>query len=112
MTWSSRSHSKKTPQDGFNVGRHFKEQQFDNLLNSQGYTANLVSLFQKEPGLGMVFPPMIHIGYPTLGRGWSVNKEGAADIAEQLGIFVPLDDISRSLRSDRCTSLVPRRCGF
>ena len=87
-------HSKKTPQDGFNVGRHFKEQQFDNLLNSQGYTANLVSLFQKEPGLGMVFPPMIHIGYPTLGRGWSVNKEGAADIAEQLGIFVPLDDIS------------------
>ncbi len=27
-------HSKKTPQDGFNVGRHFKEQQFDNLLNS------------------------------------------------------------------------------
>ncbi|WP_407358377.1 rhamnan synthesis F family protein [Microbacterium sp. LTA6] len=87
-------HSKKTPQDGFNVGRHFKEQQFDNLLNSPGYTANLVALFQREPGLGLVFPPMIHIGYPTLGRGWSVNKEGAEKMSAELGIHVPLDDIS------------------
>ncbi|MGX1695900.1 rhamnan synthesis F family protein [Microbacterium keratanolyticum] len=87
-------HSKKTPQDGFNVGRHFKEQQFGNLLHSAGYTANLVALFQREPGLGMVFPPMIHIGYPTLGRGWSVNKPGAETLTAELGIKVPLDDIS------------------
>ncbi|KJL37256.1 rhamnan synthesis F family protein [Microbacterium azadirachtae] len=87
-------HSKKTPQDGFNIGRHFKEQQFLNLLNSPGHTANLVALFQREPGLGMVFPPMIHIGYPTLGRGWSVNKPGAERLCEELGIRVPLDDVS------------------
>ncbi|GAA5148564.1 rhamnan synthesis F family protein [Microbacterium pseudoresistens] len=87
-------HSKKTPQDGYNVGRHFKEQQFENLLGGSGYTANLVALFQREPGLGMVFPPMIHIGYPTLGRGWSVNKPGAEKLAADLGIHVPLDDVS------------------
>ena len=87
-------HSKKTPQDGFNIGRHFKEQQFLNLLDGPGYTANLVALFQREPGLGLVFPPMIHIGYPTLGRGWSVNKEGAQALCDELGIRVPLDDVS------------------
>ncbi|MFK4805827.1 rhamnan synthesis F family protein [Microbacterium sp. ZW CA_36] len=87
-------HSKKTPQDGFNVGRHFKEQQFDNLLASPGYTSNLLALFQKEAGLGLVYPPMIHIGYPSMGRGWWSNKPGFEKLAEELGIRVPLDDIS------------------
>ncbi|WP_345556309.1 rhamnan synthesis F family protein [Microbacterium kyungheense] len=87
-------HSKKTPQDGFNVGRHFKAQQFDNLLASPGYTANVLALFQREPGLGLVYPPMIHIGYPTMGRGWWSNKPGFEQLALALGIRVPLDDIS------------------
>jgi rhamnosyltransferase len=87
-------HSKKTPQDGFNVGRHFREQQFLNLLATEGYAANLVALFEREPGLGIVYPPMIHIGYPTLGRGWWSNKPGFATLARTLGVEVPLDEIS------------------
>jgi rhamnosyltransferase len=87
-------HSKKTPQDGFNIGRHFAAQQFGNLLSSPGYAANLLGLFQAEPGLGLVFPPMIHIGYPTMGRAWWANKQGVADLCEELGIRVPLDDVS------------------
>lgn len=87
-------HSKKTPQDGFNVGRHFKRQQFSNLLATPGYVANLLALFQKEPGLGLVYPPMIHIGYPTMGRGWWSNKPGFAEYCDRLGIRVPLDEIS------------------
>jgi len=87
-------HSKKTVQDGFNIGRHFKTQQFMNLLNSEGYTANLIALFQKEPGLGIAYPPTIHIGYPTIGRGWWSNKEGFAALCDRLGIRVPLDDVS------------------
>jgi lipopolysaccharide biosynthesis protein len=87
-------HSKKTPQDGFNIGRHFKEQQFGNLLDSPGYTANLLALFQREPGLGLVYPPMIHIGYPTMGHAWWANKPGAEALCSELGIRVPLDDVS------------------
>ncbi|WP_457101002.1 rhamnan synthesis F family protein [Microbacterium sp. P5_E9] len=87
-------HSKKTPQDGFNVGRHFKSQQFENLLDSPGYTANVLALFQKEPGLGLVYPPTIHIGYPTMGRGWWSNKPAFEVLAAKLGIRVPLDEIS------------------
>lgn len=87
-------HSKKTPQDGFNVGRHFKTQQFSNLLGSEGYAANVVGLFQREPGLGLAFPPTIHIGYPSLGHGWWANKPGFVDLAQSLGIRVPVDDVS------------------
>jgi rhamnosyltransferase len=87
-------HSKKTPQDGFNVGRAFKDQQFMNLLSSPGYTANVLALFQREPGLGIVYPPMVHIGYPTMGRAWWANKPGFEALAAQMGIMVPLDDIS------------------
>ena len=87
-------HSKKTPQDGYNVGRYFKNQQFDNLLHSRGYVANVLSLFQREPGLGMVYPPTVHIGYPTMGRGWWSNKPRYEELAEVLGIRVPVDEIS------------------
>ena len=87
-------HSKKTPQDGFNVGRHFKQQQFRNLLGSAGYAANVLGLFQREPGLGLAFPPTIHFGYPTLGRGWWSNKAGYERLSRELGIRVPVDEIT------------------
>ncbi|MFD1715586.1 rhamnan synthesis F family protein [Amnibacterium flavum] len=84
-------HSKKTPQDAANVGRHFKEQLFDSLLRSPGYVANLVALFQEEPGLGIVFPPMVHIGHPTMGHSWWENKPAFVQLAARLGIKVPVD---------------------
>ena len=87
-------HSKKTPQDIYHVGRHFRGQQFMNLLHSPGYTANVIALFQREKGLGVAYPPMIHLGHPTVGRGWWSNKTGFATLCRTLGIHVPLDEIS------------------
>ena len=87
-------HSKKTVQQTPNAGDFFKRQQFENLLHSPGYTANLIGLFQKEPGLGLAFPPTIHIGYPTLGHAWFLNREPTRELCERLGISVPLDDVS------------------
>ena len=40
----------------------------------------------------MVFPPIYHIGYPTLGHSWFGNEEAAEELAERLGIGVPFDD--------------------
>ncbi|MDQ4215373.1 rhamnan synthesis F family protein [Microbacterium sp. ASV81] len=87
-------HSKKTVQEGKNAGDTFRRHQLMNLLNSPGYTANLLGLFQQEPGLGIVYAPTIHIGYPTLGRGWFANKEATRKMADELGIHVPFDDPS------------------
>ena len=87
-------HSKKTVQQGATVGNLFKRQQLDNLLGSPGYTANVIGLFQQEPGLGAVYPPTVHIGFPTLGGAWFTNKEPTEKMMKRLGIRVPLDDIS------------------
>lgn len=87
-------HSKKSVQDGATVGRFFKKQQLGNLLHSRGYAANVVRMFQREKGLGIVFPPTIHIGHPTLGGAWFGNRDRAAELAAEAGIRVPLDEIS------------------
>lgn len=87
-------HSKKTVQENVNAGNFFRRHQLMNLLNSEGYAANLLALFQREPGLGIAYAPTIHIGYPTLGRGWFANKGEAKKMSERIGIRVPFDDPS------------------
>lgn len=87
-------HSKKTPQGGAAVGRHFRRQQFDNLLDNPHHAANIVALFQRQPGLGLAYPPTIHLGHPTAGHGWWANRDGVARLCSELGIRVPLDEIS------------------
>jgi len=87
-------HSKKTPQDGANVGRHFRRHQFENLLAGPNEATNVVALFQQRPGLGLAFPPTVHLGHPTMGHGWWANRPGVEELCRQLGIRVPLDEIS------------------
>ncbi|MDP9118535.1 MAG: rhamnan synthesis F family protein [Actinomycetota bacterium] len=84
-------HSKKSPQDGYNSGSVFKNHTIDNLLSSPGYIAHLLQLFELEPKLGMVIPPLIHIGFPTLGHSWFGNFEPAAELAKTLDIRTPFD---------------------
>ncbi|MDO5672158.1 MAG: rhamnan synthesis F family protein [Actinomycetaceae bacterium] len=84
-------HSKKSPQDDFNAADLFKRHLFDNLAGSPGYTANVIALFAQHRTLGMVFPPVIHLGYPTLGHSWFANKVPAQKMAKRLGITVPFD---------------------
>jgi rhamnosyltransferase len=84
-------HSKKQPQDKQNVAELFKRHMFENLLSSPGYAANVLRLFQQHSSLGMVFPPIYHIAYPTLGHAWFLNKPRAEREAKKLGIHVPFD---------------------
>lgn len=83
-------HTKRSPQDGYNRATAFKEYLFDNLLGSPGYVGQLLRLFD-DPTLGAVFPPVVNIGYPTLGHAWFTNFDGAQKWAAALGIDVPLD---------------------
>lgn len=85
-------HSKRSPQDGVVAGGWFKRHLFGNLLHSPNYAANVVSLFEERPEIGMVIPPIIHIGFPTLGNSWYLNKVPAARLSKQLGITTPLDE--------------------
>ncbi len=87
-----RVHSKVSPQDPFAVSRHFKEHLFENLLGGEGYVARLLTQFEENPNVGLIMPPVIHQGYPTLGHAWFTNKPGAAEWAKKIGIEVPFDD--------------------
>lgn len=68
--------------------------QLDNLLGSKSRTLQILQMFSKEPGLGLVFPPMIHIGYHTMGRAWGPYRPAARRLAERIGVRVPLDEVS------------------
>ena len=84
-------HSRSPRKRGANIARYFRRYQLENLISSPGQFANLLALFDREPGLGAVFPPMMHIGYALAGRGWSHYREPAVEISERLGIKVPFD---------------------
>ncbi|MFT4157026.1 MAG: rhamnan synthesis F family protein [Microbacterium sp.] len=84
-------HSRAPRKRGANVARYFRRYQLENLLSSPGHFAALLALFQREPGLGAVFPPMMHIGYSVAGRGWGRYRERVQEMCERLGIRVPLD---------------------
>lgn len=76
------------------VRQYFRRYQFDNLLASEEHVAQIVNLFMREKGLGLVFPPMIHIGYHIMGKGWSRYRRMANLLAARMGIQVPADEVS------------------
>lgn len=87
-------HSKKTPQDASSAAAHFKSQQFGNLLWSPQYVAGVLGLFQNEPRLGLAYPPMVHIGYGTIGHAWWSNRAAFVEMAAELDVRVPIDELS------------------
>lgn len=86
-----RMHSKKSPQNGANAALHFKEHMLDNILASPAYIVDVLDLMNQE-SIGLVIPPVVHIGYPTLGHAWFTNRYPATVWAEKLGIKTPFDD--------------------
>lgn len=87
-------HSRLAPTKTVNRLRYFRRYQLENLLASPRYVAGILAMFEREPGLGMVFPPMMHIGYSIAGRGWAGLEKTAAKLREQLGLGVPVDLVS------------------
>lgn len=78
-------HSKKSAQIPQVVGTYFKDQLFLNLVGTPQQGRQIKALFEEEPQLGLVFPPMIHMGHPTMGNGWMTNKLPAFSVARRLG---------------------------
>lgn len=87
-------HARTMRRKTLNVRRYFRRYQLENLLASKAHVAGILELFRRESGLGMIFPPMIHIGYATMGRAWGDYRASAEKLFAQLGISVPLDKVS------------------
>ena len=86
-----RLHSKKSPHTASARGNLFKRHMFENLLNSEGYTTNVLDMFHDKPWVGIAVPPMVHISYGTMGHAWGQNRERADEIKKSLDLEVPFD---------------------
>jgi lipopolysaccharide biosynthesis protein len=86
-----RLHTKKTPHLHAGRGNVFKRHMFDNLLNSPGYTANVLDMFRRSPWIGMAVPSIIQMSFGTLGHAWGNNRERTAEVARRVGIDVKFD---------------------
>lgn len=87
-------HNRPSPRKTLNLRRYSRRYQLDNLLGSRGYARNLLQMFVREPGLGLVFPPMVHIGFGTMGRGWAGLEGPTKRLLDKLGVRVPVDAVS------------------
>lgn len=91
--WVLRLHSKRTPQMPWQIGQSFKQHLLENLAPSRRFVKSLFDLLEKPEyrNVGVVAPPVVHIGFGTLGHSWYSNRDPLEKVAEELNIHVPLD---------------------
>jgi lipopolysaccharide biosynthesis protein len=70
------------------------ERVLGDLLRSPAHAAELVDLFRRDPGLGLVFPPPSRVGDPLTRTLPDGGRARLAALAAELGIAVPLDGLS------------------
>jgi lipopolysaccharide biosynthesis protein len=86
-----RLHTKKTPHVARAQGDLFKHHMFENVLNSEGYTANVLDMFHDNPWIGVAVPPVVQISFRTLGHSWYENRQRAGELKKLLDLKVPFD---------------------
>jgi len=86
-----RLHTKKSPQVAAGRGNLFKRHMFENLLNSPGFTTNVLDMFHDNPWIGVAIPPVVQYSYWTLGHAWFVNRPKAEEVAKLLDLKVHFD---------------------
>lgn len=76
------------------IGAGFAYKCFENMLRSKEYVKNIIKTFEENSRLGMLMPPPPNHGqyYITLGLEWAINYEITKNLAEELGIHVPMDE--------------------
>lgn len=92
--WILRLHSKRTPQMPWQVSQSFKRHLTENLLHSRRFVQSFFDLLENRDydNVGVVAPPVVHIGFGTLGHSWFGNRQMVERYARELNITVPLDE--------------------
>lgn len=93
-------HDKKTAQiiPG-TVGAGFANKCLDNILASSNYVKNVIKCFEQNPRLGLLTPPEPNHGsfFPTIGQEWRNNFKETKELAEKIGIRVPIEENKRPI---------------
>lgn len=86
-----RLHSKRTPQLSPQVADGFRTHLFDNLLPCRRAVRQLLDRLEAEPDIGLIIPPVVHVGLGTLGHAWFSNRAAVQHWCHRMGFAVPLD---------------------
>lgn len=89
------AHDKKSGQiQPQGIGRSWAYKLNENLFATKSYTGNVIGLFEKEPRLGIAFPPPPnHHGYAyLLGTGWYGNFSNTQSLLKDLGAHVKINE--------------------
>lgn len=87
-------HDKKVPQLSEGIkGYAFSERCYRNLLGSRNLVLNTISLFEREPFMGLLFPPPPNHSdyYPTLAAEWGPNFDCTKNLLDEMEVNVPID---------------------
>ncbi len=84
-------HTVRPPDDESNAAHLLEDHNLDNVLATGGYVRRVLQLFAEHPTLGMVFPPAVHIGFPTMGHGWGEHRLAALEVARETGMRTLFD---------------------
>jgi rhamnosyltransferase len=71
--------------------REFRRHTLENLLNSSGYIANLLDMFDDNPWVGLAVPPVAQMSTATLGHAWGASRPRIIEFAQALDLHVQLD---------------------
>ena len=92
------AHDKKVGQlECLSVGASFAYQCLENTLATEGYTRNIIMLFEKNPRLGIIMPPppFHSVWFNKIADGWGPNFSGVELLCDKLGLNVPISkDVS------------------
>jgi lipopolysaccharide biosynthesis protein len=86
-----RLHTASIADVGAEQSREFRRHALENLLNSSGYTANVLDMFRANPWVGVAAPPVAQISTATLGHAWGTMRPRVIELAQTLDLRVRLD---------------------
>ncbi|MEE3419707.1 MAG: rhamnan synthesis F family protein [Lachnospiraceae bacterium] len=88
-------HDKKTTHSRpWTIGRSWSYELYENLMKSEAFIENVMALFEKNPRMGILAPPVPVHGpyYPTAGANeWGENFPVTKELADRMGLHVNLD---------------------
>lgn len=89
------THDKKVGQlKPLSIGQSFSYRCFENVLATPQFVENVIDLFENNPRMGIIMPPPPNHSeyFFTLGLEWGSNYKVTCDLAEKLGVKVPMSD--------------------
>ena len=87
-------HDKKSPYTQFAIhGEQFARRCYENLFGTPEVVKNVINLFEENPRMGVLGPPMVYHGeyFMAAMRGWGGNYQNTVELAKRLDLHVNID---------------------